>query len=467
MAKQGKRNSIKNFNNSFNAFGEDDSSSSSSINGNESDNPLSHKPSRKSSSPHDIGIDQDDVASISTPLPRKRGRKPKRNLLRQQENDVSDGSLDLDESMFLESSPHQKDDESPTPARKRPQIVAHKRVDALDDEDFFTFHGSSSAVRQTSGNTQKKNMKSPSLDIDDVDDISSEEDKPTDGFKFTAKDIIAIEDSDAEVALPTPKKRDRSLTPPPRSKDSPGGKRIAALLKNDTVTTYEKEPILEVDPELQEFLDQNEENFQFKYDHYDIVLCPYKDPRNQLPQKTKSCRLRPSDSFEKIMKMYSTQLKTTEPLTYLYNLVSVSAYNTPSSLALGQSSTLYVLTRSLYAVLKQEWKENKSLYDPTSELLAIVDDGEDHSEDDSDDESGSGGGEFCIKLSDKNRNLEMIQVRKSTKIAQIISHYRKLKGLSASSSVHLLLEGEQLDPTATIGEVDIEEDELIDVKVSG
>jgi hypothetical protein len=42
-----------------------------------------------------------------------------------------------------------------------------------------------------------------------------------------------------------------------------------------------------------------------------------------------------------------------------------------------------------------------------------------------------------------------------------------LKGLSASSSVHLLLEGEQLDPTATIGEVDIEEDERIDVKVSG
>ncbi|KAG0242141.1 hypothetical protein BGW41_004764 [Actinomortierella wolfii] len=66
-----------------------------------------------------------------------------------------------------------------------------------------------------------------------------------------------------------------------------------------------------------------------------------------------------------------------------------------------------------------------------------------------------------IKIRGKNTTDERMRVKKSTTIAAISNHYKKLKKIPENSFVKLEFDDETLDPSSTIAHTDIEDDDML------
>lgn len=70
-----------------------------------------------------------------------------------------------------------------------------------------------------------------------------------------------------------------------------------------------------------------------------------------------------------------------------------------------------------------------------------------------------------IKLRGKDTADEKIRVKTSTTIFAILTHYKRIKKISADTPVKLEFDDEAIDPSKTIGETDVEDDDMLVVRV--
>ncbi|KAG0074815.1 Protein esc2 [Podila epicladia] len=70
-----------------------------------------------------------------------------------------------------------------------------------------------------------------------------------------------------------------------------------------------------------------------------------------------------------------------------------------------------------------------------------------------------------IKLRGLDTQDEKLRVKKSTTIEAVLKHYRRLKKLDPDTPVHLSWDDEDLDPTSTIGDTDVEDDDMLSVRI--
>ncbi|KAI7830584.1 ubiquitin-2 like Rad60 SUMO-like-domain-containing protein [Gamsiella multidivaricata] len=70
-----------------------------------------------------------------------------------------------------------------------------------------------------------------------------------------------------------------------------------------------------------------------------------------------------------------------------------------------------------------------------------------------------------IKLRGKDTTDEKIRVKKTTTVFAILSHYKRIKKISADTPVKLEFDDEAIDPSMAVGETEIEDDDMLDVRV--
>ncbi|KAG0322821.1 RNA polymerase II mediator complex subunit [Dissophora globulifera] len=66
-----------------------------------------------------------------------------------------------------------------------------------------------------------------------------------------------------------------------------------------------------------------------------------------------------------------------------------------------------------------------------------------------------------IKLRGKDTTDEKIRVKKTTTVQTIITHYKSIKKIAAETPVKLEFDDETIDPTTSIGETDVEDDDML------
>ncbi|KAF9380525.1 hypothetical protein CPC16_010286 [Podila verticillata] len=70
-----------------------------------------------------------------------------------------------------------------------------------------------------------------------------------------------------------------------------------------------------------------------------------------------------------------------------------------------------------------------------------------------------------IKLRGLDTQDEKLKVKKSTTVEAVLKHYRKLKKLDADTLVTLSWDDEDLDPASTIGDTDVEDGDMLTVRI--
>ncbi|KAG0037913.1 hypothetical protein BGZ82_001557 [Podila clonocystis] len=70
-----------------------------------------------------------------------------------------------------------------------------------------------------------------------------------------------------------------------------------------------------------------------------------------------------------------------------------------------------------------------------------------------------------IKLRGLDTQDEKLKVKKSTTVEAVLKHYRKLKKLDPDTPVHLSWDDEDLEPTSTIADTDVEDDDMLTVRI--
>ncbi|KAG0329598.1 hypothetical protein BG000_012027 [Podila horticola] len=70
-----------------------------------------------------------------------------------------------------------------------------------------------------------------------------------------------------------------------------------------------------------------------------------------------------------------------------------------------------------------------------------------------------------IKLRGLDTQDEKLKVKKSTTVEAVLKHYRRLKKLDSDTPVHLSWDDEDLDPISTIGDTDVEDDDMLTVRI--
>ncbi|KAJ1718314.1 hypothetical protein LPJ61_006699 [Coemansia biformis] len=91
---------------------------------------------------------------------------------------------------------------------------------------------------------------------------------------------------------------------------------------------------------------------------------------------------------------------------------------------------------------------------------SVEDDGQDAAPAGGDTSGGAGPG-TRIKIRDKSGKDVLLRVAATTSIRAVIENYRKLSGLDSGARVTLEFDDEALDPNATIGDTEIEDDDML------
>ncbi|KAJ1723053.1 hypothetical protein LPJ53_002579 [Coemansia erecta] len=78
-------------------------------------------------------------------------------------------------------------------------------------------------------------------------------------------------------------------------------------------------------------------------------------------------------------------------------------------------------------------------------------------------EEGPPEGAIRIKIRNKEGKDQLLMVMPTTTVQSVIDNYRKMAGLAEDAAVRLEFDDEKLDPASTIGETEIEDDDMLTV----
>ncbi|GJJ72219.1 hypothetical protein EMPS_04576 [Entomortierella parvispora] len=86
--------------------------------------------------------------------------------------------------------------------------------------------------------------------------------------------------------------------------------------------------------------------------------------------------------------------------------------------------------------------------------------------DDDDDEEEEDQSEYVMfKIRGKDTADQKIRAKKTTTVASIINHYKRLRELDPETVVKLEFDDEAIDPSKMLGETEIEDDDMLTARI--
>ncbi|KAG0373902.1 hypothetical protein BGX24_011105 [Mortierella sp. AD032] len=213
-----------------------------------------------------------------------------------------------------------------------------------------------------------------------------------------------------------------------------------------------------------------------------LVVPPEYEEVMKLHERPVQITVRSNGMFREMMTFYCKQKEINYASTiFTYNGVRLMPSSTPAALDFPTQAIIEVYDQDAYKYIKdqevldrsrrlaemerqaaenaaaasQEHQAQQQGGDTGTSDGAQQDDGEDN-----------GSAEYIfIKLRGKDTSDEKIRVKKTTTVHAIISHYKTIKRIPASTTVKLEFDDEALDSTTVIGDTEVEDDDMLVVRV--
>ncbi|KAI1318648.1 Protein esc2 [Mortierella claussenii] len=177
--------------------------------------------------------------------------------------------------------------------------------------------------------------------------------------------------------------------------------------------------------------------------------------------------------FRQIMDFYCTQKRVPlSQLVFTFRRSRLMQSSTPQILMFPTFAVIEVYELSAYKYYKeQDLKKLEELDRKAHEELALLQDSPSASTGAGAEGAAASQDEhevveyLLIKLRGQDTADEKIRVKKSTTVQAIMTHYKSIKQIPSSTPIKLLFDDEVLDPSTAIGDADIEDEDMLFVRI--
>ncbi|KAF9277472.1 Protein esc2 [Mortierella alpina] len=158
-------------------------------------------------------------------------------------------------------------------------------------------------------------------------------------------------------------------------------------------------------------------------------------------------------------------------VVFLFRNARLMPSSTPESLEFPRFSVIDVCKKETYKFMKDQEARERSmklaeLEKQEAELARIqAPDNPSESNETEQDSQDADADYLYIKLRGKDTTDLKIRVKPSTTVQAILSHYKNLKKIGADVPVRLEFDDEAMDPSTTVGNTDIEDDDMLLVRI--
>ncbi|KAF9117777.1 hypothetical protein BGW39_001803 [Mortierella sp. 14UC] len=209
-----------------------------------------------------------------------------------------------------------------------------------------------------------------------------------------------------------------------------------------------------------------------------LVIPPEYEEAMKLHERPVQVTVRSNNMFREMMTFYCKQKSINYASTiFTYNGVRLMPSSTPTALDFPTRAIIEAYDQEAYKYIKEQ--ENLERTQRLAEMerqaaetaAASQGDGahgvgDSRQQDGDNDAEDDGSAEYIfIKLRGKDTSDEKIRVKKTTTVNAIISHYKSIKRIPASTTVKLEFDDEALDSTTVIGDTEVEDDDMLVVRV--
>ncbi|KAG0198951.1 hypothetical protein BGX28_007694 [Mortierella sp. GBA30] len=212
--------------------------------------------------------------------------------------------------------------------------------------------------------------------------------------------------------------------------------------------------------------------------HPELVIDPLANPLQAMLLKELERHIkvtvRANKSFREMMHWYC-QLKRVDfsDMVFTFRGARLMPSSTPESLEFPPQAVIDVFMSDAYQFMKDQEARERSMklaeLDRQAEELASLQAPEQEQQNETQD-GGEGEeveevGYLFIKLRGQDTADEKIRVKQSTTVQAILSHYKKIKKIGPEVPVKLEFDDEAMDPSISIGSTDVEDDDMLFVRV--
>ncbi|KAG0282826.1 hypothetical protein BGZ96_012802 [Linnemannia gamsii] len=212
-----------------------------------------------------------------------------------------------------------------------------------------------------------------------------------------------------------------------------------------------------------------------------LVVPPELVEVQRILERPVQVTVRSNNMFREVMTFYCNQKGLNYSLTvFTYLGIRLMPSSTPAALDFPARVIIDAYSQDTYKYIKEQenLERSRKLADmerQAAEAAAAAayeqqqqgghsgNEGEQHDHTDVEDDVSE---EYIfIKLRGKDTTDEKIRVKKTTTVHAIISHYRSIKRIPASTIIRLEFDDEALDPITVIGNTEVEDDDMLVVRV--
>ncbi|KAF9352942.1 Protein esc2 [Mortierella sp. AD094] len=194
----------------------------------------------------------------------------------------------------------------------------------------------------------------------------------------------------------------------------------------------------------------------------------------QVPGKSLKVTVEEDTSFRMAMRLYCQQMSLDfSKVVFTYKKSRLIPSSTPRSLQFPAIAVVDVYETGAYKYMREiETRKLEELDRQAQELAELQDTlsnpngqedegGQEQKHEEEEEEV-----EYLhIKLRGKDTADEKIRVKKTTTVYSILTHYKTIKKIPEGTLVQLELDDEVIDPSTTIGNTDVEDDDMLVVRV--
>ncbi|KAK3846090.1 MAG: ubiquitin-2 like Rad60 SUMO-like-domain-containing protein [Linnemannia gamsii] len=216
-----------------------------------------------------------------------------------------------------------------------------------------------------------------------------------------------------------------------------------------------------------------------------LVVPPEYEEVMKLHERPVQITVRSNGMFREMMTFYCKQKEINYASTiFTYSGVRLMPSSTPAALDFPTQAIIEVYDQDAYKYIKDQEVLDRSRRLAEMERQAAVNAAaaaaasQEHQAQQQGGDTGTGDGAqqddgedngsaeyIFIKLRGKDTSDEKIRVKKTTTVHAIISHYKTIKRIPASTTVKLEFDDEALDSTTVIGDTEVEDDDMLVVRV--
>ncbi|OAQ34746.1 hypothetical protein K457DRAFT_151907 [Linnemannia elongata AG-77] len=214
-----------------------------------------------------------------------------------------------------------------------------------------------------------------------------------------------------------------------------------------------------------------------------LIIPPEAVEAQRILERAVQVTVRSNNPFREMMTFYCNQKGLNYASTvFTYQGIRLMPSSTPAALDFPARVIIDVYSQEAFKYIKEQENLERSrklaeMERQAAEAAASAyelqrqqdgsggDGGDQQNDADADAEGDTSEERIFIKLRGKDTADHKIQVKKTTTVHAIISHYKSIKGIPASTMVRLEFDDEALDPTTVIGNTEVEDDDMLVVRV--